>query len=785
MKITSLFKGYHNAVKILCLGVGLAIGLLLVAKVYFEQTYDAFYPDADRIYKVNECFSHNGEYQENSQTAGAIAPGIKEYTPQVEAATRYTFFFGETTVETDDKRKFAVNSICLADSCFFDVLPREIISGDYKQVLSVTDHCMIPRSLADRIGGDVIGMKLAVSEYSGEISFVVGGVYDDFPLNSDIRSAIYVSLKTIGKYMYDGTQNWVGNDRYKTYVKLAKGAEPKTTEGYLDKMIRENVDKEDLELSGYEYKVRLVPLKDIHLLDESAKTMMWIMSLLAILLLLSASLNYLLIVLGQMVGRSKEMAIRKCYGTSPRGIIRIVLGEGFIHLLLSLAVAAVLLYLFRSEVEELFGASVSELLLNQGVGWGLLAVCLLVLLVTGVLPGWLYARIPVSSVFRKYKKSRRVWKLALLAVQFAAAGFLFCLLILIGRQYYRMTNDNPGYDCDNLLRVSLSGIPYEERPKVVAELKKLSAVKDVTAAYQNMLEWVSGNNVWEEGKENKQFNIADMYFCSENFFSVLDIPIVQGTTFTERTDSTQNQVMVDEVFVKEMKNHFNWDDNVIGRSVVITGHGDQSLFTICGVFRHIRLGNISNEDKRGAAIFYTPYILDNLYIRLNSLSKESVDEVQKVLNRLYPTRDMIVYNFKTEMAGMYNAQRNFRDSVMIAGIVTIIIAFIGLVGYTADEVNRRRKEIAIRKVNGAIVKDIMMLFIKDMLLISVPSLLAGGIAATLVGRHWLSLFSEQVALAPWLSVLCLVVILVLLLIVVVLNCRRIAMSNPVEYLKTE
>lgn len=122
---------------------------------------------------------------------------------------------------------------------------------------------------------------------------------------------------------------------------------------------------------------------------------------------------------------------------------------------------------------------------------------------------------------------------------------------------------------------------------------------------------------------------------------------------------------------------------------------------------------------------------------------------------------------------------------MIAGIVTIIIAFIGLVGYTADEVNRRRKEIAIRKVNGAIVKDIMMLFIKDMLLISVPSLLAGGIAATLVGRHWLSLFSEQVALAPWLSVLCLVVILVLLLIVVVLNCRRIAMSNPVEYLKTE
>lgn len=783
MRLTSLFKGYHNTVKILCLGVGLAIGLLLVSKVYFEQTYDAFYPDADRIYRVKETFVMDGKYEEYGQTAGAIAPGIKEYTPLVEAATRYTFLSGETTVETDDKRKFAVKGVCLADSCFFDVLPREIIAGDYKQVLSVTDRCMIPRSLAEKMGGDVIGMRLNLPELSEGASCVVSGVYEDFPLNSDIRSTIYVSLKTIGKYMYDGTQNWIGNDRYKTYVKLAKGADAQATVTYLDKMIRENVDKEDLALCNY--KVRLVPLKDIHLQDESVKTMMWIMSLLAAMLLLSASLNYLLIVIGQMVRRSKEMAIRKCYGTSPRGIIGMVLCESFIHLLLSLAVAAVLLYVFRGEVEELLGASVADLLLNQGVIWVLAAVCLLVLLITGVLPGWLYARIPVSTVFRRYTKSRRIWKLALLAVQFAAAGFLFCLLILIGRQYHRMANDNPGYDCENLLRVSLSGIPYEERPKAVTELRKLSAVKDVTSAYQNLLEWVSGDNVWEECKEDKQFNIADMYFCNENFFSVLDIPVVQGTTFTERADSTQNQVMVDEVFVEEMKNHFNWDNDVIGRSVFITGHGEQSLFTICGVFRHIRLGNISNEDKRGAAIFYTPYIMNNLYIRLNSLSQESVAEVQKVLDRLYPTRDITTYNFKTEMAGMYYEQRNFRDSVMIAGIVTIIIALIGLVGYTADEVNRRRKEIAIRKVNGARTKDIMTLFIKDMLLIAVPSLLTGGVAAAVVGNRWLSQFSEQVALAPWFSALCIAAILALLLIVVMLNCRRIAMSNPVEYLKAE
>ncbi len=769
-------------IKILCLGLGLAMGLLLVAKVYFEQTYDSFFPDAERIYKVNESFVMNGDYMEAGQTAGAIAPGIKEYTPQVEAATRFTYLSDETTVETDDKRKFSVKAICLADSSFFDVLPRDIIAGNYKQVLSVSDQCMIPRSLAEKIGGNVIGTRLNMPEL-GKAYCMVGGVYEDYPLNSDVPQAIYLSLKTIGKYRYDGTENWIGNDCYHTYVKLANGVAPNTTVTYLDKMIREHVDKEDL--ATFNYKVRLTPLKNLHLKTESVQTMVWILMLLAVLLLLSSSLNYLLIVFGQMVGRSKEMAIRKCYGTSPRGIIGMVVRESTVNLLLSIAVAAILLYGFQDEVNVLLGATVTDLLLNQGVIWILAGICLLILLITGVLPGWIYAKIPVSTVFRNYNASRRVWKRSLLAVQFIATGFLFCLLILIGRQYNRMANDNPGYDCNNLLHINLSGIPYEERPKAIEELKKISSVKDVTAAYQNLLEWVSGDNVWEVGKEDKMFNIADMYDCNANFFSVLNIPVVQGTTFTERTDSTDNQIMVDEVFVKEMKKHFDWDDNVVGRSIMITGHGEQALFTICGVFKRVRLGNICNEDPRGAVLFYTPYIQSNLYIRTNDTSSEAMADVQNIISKLFPTRDITVYNLKTELAGMYDSQRNFRDSVMIAGIVTIIIAFIGLVGYTADEVNRRRKEIAIRKVNGAKVKDIIMLFIKDMLLISVPSLFVGGIAATLVGRKWLEQFSEQVELAPWLSVACIAAIVAVMAAVVILNCRRIAMSNPVDYLKNE
>lgn len=768
--------------KILCLGVGLAMGLLLVAKVYFEQTYDGFFPNADRIYKVGESGILSGEYKEFMQTPGAVAPGIKEYTPQVEAATRYTYMLDKTTVMTDDGRKFDVKAICFADSCLFDVLPRPIIAGDYRQALAVKDHCMIPRSLAEKIGGNVIGMRLSVPDGGKNAFFLVGGVYEDFPLNSDVPQAIFVSLKTIGKYIYDGTENWVGDDRFSSYVRLAEGADTASTVKHLDKMIREHVDKQMLE--GLDYKVRLKKLTDIHLMDESVKTQNWIMSLLAALLLLCASLNYLLMVFGDMVGRSKEMAVRKCYGTSAAKIIRMIFMESVAHLMLAFAVAALLLYAFRGEIETLLGATVTDLMTNSGVIWLFAAISLVILLITGVLPGVIYARIPVSSVFRSYNASRRLWKQALLAVELIATGFLFCLLITVGRQYNRMTNDNPGYATDNLLRANLLGIPYKERPKVIEELRKLSCVKDVTSAFQNLLEWVNGDNVWSEGMEDKLLNIADMYYCNNDFFGVLGIPVVQGTTFTERTDSASGQVMVDEVFVREMRKHFNWDENVVGRSFFISGH-ENNPYTICGVFRRIRIGNICNEDPRGIAIFYHPYVMDNLYIRLNATSPEAIAEVQSVISKTFPTRDITVYDFKTEFAGMYAGQRNFRDSVMIVGIFTVVISLIGLIGYTADEVSRRRKEIAIRKVNGTSVRDIIMLFIRDILILSVPSLVIGGACAEVLGRKWLTQFSEQVAPAPWLSLACIAGIIAVLIGIVVCNCYKVAMSNPVDYLKSE
>ena len=298
----------RNLTKILCLTLGMAMGFLLVAKVYFEQTYDSFFPDSDRIYMVTQNSEYNGEYSEFDQTPGATAPGLKRYLPQVEEATRRVpFTYGTITLE--DGRKFRVDNGEMADEHFFDVFSTPILDGDPHDVLQIEKQCMIPRSLAEAIGGDVVGLRFTGFGFPDDFIFTIGGVYEDFPINSTIPNALYLSLPSIGLFSHDGRENWMGNDRYKSYVRLSKGTDPNDMKSGIRKMLEDNIDKESLDTSHY--GVSLKKLVGVYTSQGVVKTMTWMLSFLAIIMLMSAGLNYLLIVIGQMGHRSKEMAVRR------------------------------------------------------------------------------------------------------------------------------------------------------------------------------------------------------------------------------------------------------------------------------------------------------------------------------------------------------------------------------------------------------------------------------------------------------------------------------------------
>lgn len=785
--IRSLFKrGQHNVMKIISLGIGLTIGLVLIAKVHFENTYDNFYPDGDRIYRVYEKFFMNGEVGDYGQTPAGVIPLLKQETPEIEAATRYTYFRGNSPFTMSDNKHRLKATFILADSCLFDVLPRPMLIGDPKQVLSQPMYVLVSDEIAERIGGNVMGKRFEIDDAPGQ-ALTIGGVFKKLPDNTEQSYDIIVSLSSISKFMWDGTHMLTGNDRYQSYVKVSPG----TTEAQLEAGMRQMIDKHfpvnDLKKAGVELTFTFHKLLNVHMEDDMAKRMALILSFIAFVLIFTAVMNYILIVISSIVNRTKEMAVRKCYGASGKDIQGMALSEVGTHVTVALVLVVLLILGFQGIIKELIGTGVRSLFLSTGMR----AICLTVIVVlisTGIATGWFLGRIPVAAVFRSIREARRLWKLGLLFFQFTAISFLASLLLVVGKQYDHMVNDHPGYNPENLAYVYIGAVDSTGRAKLIEETQRLPEVDAITTCYNLPFWGASGNNVYLPGDDRELFNIADLYDVGNDYLNVLEIPIVEGQYFTENTTSSQ-EILVSRNFIEYMKPFADWKDGAVGKTVQITGHDTKSesmpLFTIRGVFEDFRLGSIAGEDPRAKIMFYTKGAAQHMVIRYHSLSSEALRKTQDLMGQLIPDKELNVISFKSEMLEGYTSSRKFRDSVMIGGIVTLLIVFIGLIGYTNDEVNRRRKEMAIRKINGATVKDILHIFLKDIITMALPAILLGCGIAFYISQKWQEQFSEKIQLSWYLFVGGGVLVLTVILAVSGYNVFRTTHDNPVNNLKSE
>ncbi|MFR3488379.1 MAG: ABC transporter permease [Alistipes ihumii] len=747
--LRSLFKKErHNMTKILSLGIGLAVALVLIAKICFERSFDSFYPDVERVYRLVEYGSMNGgDPFEFSQTPGAVAPAMKEEVPGIEAATRLTYVTGKgTRITAGDKRRYLADNVLMADSCLFDVLPRPVLSGDPKKVLARPGYAMISRSLAERLGGiDRVEGEVLVPVDDPGSRWIVGGVFEDVPENSHLRYDILVSLEGMAEW---SRNNWVGNDRYLGYVRLAPGVTPEGLDPAIRRMIDKHIDSEEMRKAGASLLFSMKPLREMHAGTSDVRNMFVMLTILASALLFTAMMNYILIALSSLAGRSKEIALHKSYGASGSDVLRLTMTETLLHMAVSMVLAIVLIFLCRGLIEDLLGVSPETLLLSEGAVV-LLGVCAAVFLVTGLVPGILFARIPVTSAFRRSRESRRIWKLSLLFLQFAAAGLLVSLLIAIGRQHRFMLDSDPGYSFDRLAFCPVSGQDSATRVRIVEEIGKLPEVERVSSCSCLPLHGMAGNNIMLPGSDWECFNVADQYAVGGGFLELMEIPLVDGRFFTEDV-SGSTEIMVSRSFVERMKDFADWTDGPVGKMISITGH-EPCDYTICGVYENYRIGSLNGMDPRPSVLFYNRKPSPMLLIKLRAVTARAVDRVREKLQELMPDGDLQLTLYSAAMANLYGDSRKFRDQVLIGGIVTLLISLIGLIGYTDDETGRRRKELAVRKVHGATLREILCIFLSDILRVALPAVVLGCAVSFFVSEFWMRQFAEG-TLSLWIFV---------------------------------
>jgi putative ABC transport system permease protein len=783
----SFFKrGRNNLIKIISLSVGLALGLVLIAKVYFEQSYNDFFPDKERIYIIVSNYSTNDGAKSHEQTSGAVAVGMKTELPDVEVSTRYTWLAMKAVLVTPDKKKYS-GDVIMADSCLFDVFPRPILAGDVKDVLSRPMYVMISDEIAVKMGGisSVIGQTFETEEMPGK-AFTIGGVFKALPNNTHLRYDVVLSMASVGRVMWAGSStNWVGNDRYASYVKLYPNVKPEDLGGGIEMMCRKYLPIQELEKAGVGIGYGFKPLEEIHVSDDHTKRMMLIMSLLAVTLLFVAVMNYVLIVISSLVNRSREMAVNKCYGASGKNIYFKMLSETGVDLFVSLIIASLLILYLRGVVLSLLGTSPDDLFTVKSLLL-LFVVCVIIFMIAAIIPGYLYARIPIAVAFRKFNESKRYWKLGLLFIQFIAAGFFVALLAIIGKQYHFMVNDNPGYAYDNLAYCNLAGVEATLRQKALDEVLRMSEVAEASTCSQLFFGFASGNNIQLPNDDRELFNIADLYSVGNGYLDIMGISLVEGRSFIENTPSSK-EVMVSRSFIEKIGKFTDWPDGVVGKSIHISEHsrGLTDLYTICGVYEDIRLGVIGAQDTRSSVMFYNDRPSRYLMIKLHQLTPDAMKKVTGILQQVLPDREIVVNSYSTEMVDRYRDSANFRDSVLAAGLVAFIICLMGLIGYTNDETNRRKKETAIRKINGATTPDIQRLFMKDVNYIALPAITVGCIIAYFVAYSWLKKFADKVDLTVSLFIGCALIVLFIILSAVGIKSYRAANENPADAVKSE
>ncbi len=794
-------KGRRNLLKIITLALGISAGVVLATKVCFEQTFDDYHSDADRIVYLSEYVENNGVSDIYPQTSGGIAPFMKEHYPEVEEATRSTFFeSGASLIDSESSRRYSAGTVQLADSCFFKVFDRECLAGNLTSSLGVSGNAVVSSKIAVAMAEsrnvasaarEVIGRKFTIGSRGTDVVLTVAGVFEEFPANSSSRPDVVLALPVIGKFMYDGTDNVLGNDRYQSYLKLRKGVAVEDLNAKMDSFVQTYLPVDEMREANFWMMFKARPLTDMHLESADIRNTNLVLGIVAFVLLLVSVLNYLLIVISTCITRSREMALRKCLGGGLEETAKMMFAEALVHTLAATLLASGLLLSCRDIVENYLGLSLSDLFSGRPL---LLAVMIIlaVFCLNGFVPTRLFAAVPVATAFRNYSENRRKWKFWLLVVEFTLVAFLTVLISIISVQYNSMANANLGFSYEDSIELATPEADAGQHKVLIEALRAMPEVEDACFAFQSVFPEFSGNNIRLQGQNEDLFGAQDLYYVDDHWLNVMGIELKEGRNFNPELPS-DDEVIVDTYFADKLKSTTGWDE-VVGKQVCITEHGDN--VTIIGIIDHISLGHFSKAAdqyySRPIMVFFSNpdnpvgrYHYPFQYVRCREFNASTYERIRQIAQNSLPGQAIYTNPFRTAIADGLRDTLQTRNSILVGGIITLLIAIAGLIGYTIDEIKRRAREIAIRRISGAEFTSIRRMFFADTICIAIPSAIIGCIFGSIVATRWEHNFTYQVGVPWW------VITLAVLFTVGMVTCtadifvRKTADTNPVESIKTE
>ncbi len=764
----------YSFLNIAGLATGMAACILILLWVTDEFSFDKFHQNLDRIYLVAQTqhYGAKGDFTV-SPTPAPLAPVLEEEYPEIELATRYSPYLGESTIQYGDK--LFNERLDVADQQFLDIFTLNFLAGDPSTALGQPYTLIISESIAKKYfgGQNPLGESMTVDK---KFDFKVTGVFEGIPSNSSIDTTMltnYLSLKDIGYNL----ENWGSNQLF-TYVLLNENASPIE----VSKKIKGRIQQEiDATTAG---DLFLFPFKDYHLHSISGEggriESVIIFSIIAGFILLIACINFMNLATARSAKRSMEVGIKKVVGATRIEVGRQFLGEAFIYTFMALILALILVNFALPYFNDISGKQLSLWEIAAPVIWIFAGITMLTAVASGLYPALFLSSIRPVSVLRGSKgggKGNAAMRKTLVVFQFAVTISLIIATTVVYFQLKHMRSKDIGLRKDNIVYFELDN---ETRPQAEAlkqELASSPSIKSVTLLSHIPIQVYSNGGGFEwRGKDPETDELVTFLRTDYDFAETFGLELLAGRYFSrDHPSDAANSLVINETFAK-----LTGLDPVVGE---IISRGD-SKFTIIGVVKDFNFTSVRGEIGPLAINLtqYPQYVFMNVSGQDLQKTISDIEDIYKHFNK----STALEYSFLDEtFEATFRSERRQGKIFNAFAALAVIISCFGLLGLISFVAEQKRKEIGIRKVLGAKVSGIVFHLIKEFLVwVLLANLIAWPVAYYFM-KNWLSGYSYRIDMQPWFFVAAAVLTVLIAVFATGYQSIKAAMTDPVHTLKYE
>jgi putative ABC transport system permease protein len=781
---------FYSIINIAGLSIGITACILVTLYIEHDLSYDRYHKNAENIYRIEFNYSQEGTTSRSAQTQALLGPTLKNEYPEIKKLSRI-YFSDRSLVKAGDKNNYE-DRISYADSDFFEIFSYQAVAGDITEFLKKPNTIILTESTVEKYFGKENPLGKII-EVDNQYNFEITGVIKDVPDNSHFKFdfiAPYSSLEKLPVANY--FPQWGATFGSYTYMLADKGFDPEAFEKKTENFFPTHTD-----IKNDSWKVLVNPLLDIHLNshsedeieENSSPSRIIIISSIAIFILLLACINFVNLSTARSSKRAMEIGMRKTIGASRFQLIKQFLGESVVFSMAALLISIITVKLVLPDFSSLVG---TEIGLDYNSDWTTMLIILGGVLVVGILAG-LYPALFISSYqpvdvikgvnsTNSGKNKALYLRKGLVILQFSISVILIAGTIIVNLQLRYLRNYSMGFDKEYMIVLPVHIRVSDNYKTIKNELRNIPGVISVTTGRSAP---TSKNNFGTDCKPNgMSSNIGEFRIevnsVDYDYMNHFGVKLVAGRYFSEDFPGDfPNSMVINEKMVRSLG--FKNALDVIGKSYPLALNGFKP--EVIGVIKDFNSSSLHNEIT--SQVFMTnPNWFKEFIVKVKSANMPStINSLKEVWVKFFP-KYPFEYSFLDESIDkMYKSEEQYSKVISTFSVVALFIACLGLLGLASFVTEQRKKEIGIRKVQGASIKSIVQLVSNEFLILVIVSNVIAWPIAYFFMKKWLVSFAYRIDISIWTFIYSGVLALLIALLTVGFQAVKAAVANPVKSLE--